>query len=160
MSSAGEGQMNESEVKSGLLAQGWSVYKDPGFISHAGPFFYRMDRESPTFCFPTCGKHENRNGVLQGGAFMTFMDRALGATARHLTETPATATVTMTVQFIDAVDIGETVHVTPVMSRATKQLVFMSGVFMVESRSVAVVNGVWKKILKASPGSNSPQERQ
>jgi hypothetical protein len=40
-----------------------------------------------------------------------------------------------------------------VVSRATKHLVFMSGVFMVESRVVAVVNGVWKKILRASPGS-------
>jgi acyl-coenzyme A thioesterase PaaI-like protein len=147
--------MNKSEAASDLLTQGWSVYTDPGFISHAGPFFYRMDRESPTFCFPTSEKHENRNGVLQGGAFMTFMDRALGATARHLTETPATATVTMTVQFVDAVGIGEMVHVTPVMSRATKQLVFMSGVFMVELRTVAVVNGVWKKILKAAPGSNA-----
>lgn len=149
--------MNESQVADDLLAQGWSVYEDPGFISHAGPFFYKMDREGPVFCFPTFDKHENRNGVLQGGAFMTFMDRALGATARHLTQTPATATVTMTVQFIDAVGIGETVHVTPVMSRATKQLVFMSGVFMVEARTVAVVNGVWKKILKAVPGKAAGQ---
>jgi len=150
--------MTESEVPADLLAQGWSVYTDHGFISHAGPFLYRMDKECPSFCSPTTEKHENRNGVLQGGAFMTFMDRALGATARHLTETPATATVTMTVQFIDAVGIGETVHVTPVMSRATKQLVFMSGVFMVDARTVAVANGVWKKILKAAPGSGSSRE--
>lgn len=145
--------MKELDVSGDLLAQGWSVYTDRGFIAHAGPFFYRMDRESPTFCFPTSDKHENRNGVLQGGAFMTFMDRALGATARHLTETPATATVTMTAQFIDAVGIGEIVHVTPTMSRATKQLVFMSGVFMVGSRTVGVANGVWKKILKATPST-------
>lgn len=96
---------SESDITRDLVAQGWSVYEDPGFIAHAGPFFYRMDGEGPRFCFPTSAKHENRNGVLQGGAFMTFMDRALGATARHLTQTPATATVTMTVQFIDAVGI-------------------------------------------------------
>ncbi len=149
--------MNESEVAGGLLAQGWSVYEDPGFISHAGPFFYRMDGEGPTYCFPTSDKHENRNGALQGGAFMTFMDRALGATARHLTDTAATATVTMNIQFIDAVAIGETVHVTPTMSRATKQLVFMSGVFMVDQRIVGVANGVWKKILKVTFGSSTPR---
>ena len=149
--------MKEAEVTRDLLAKGWSVYEDPGFIAHAGPFFYRMDGDGPIYCFPTSDKHENRNGVLQGGAFMTFMDRALGATARHLTQTPATATVTMTIQFIDAVGIGETVHVTPSMSRATKQLVFMSGVFMVESRIVGIANGVWKKILKAVPGSGSPR---
>lgn len=151
--------MNESEVAGSLLAKGWSVYEDPGFISHAGPFFYRMDGDGPTYCFPTSDKHENRNGALQGGAFMTFMDRALGATARHLTQTAATATVTMNIQFIDAVAIGETVHVTPTMSRATKQLVFMSGIFMVDQRIVGVANGVWKKILKVTFASGAPRQK-
>jgi len=140
--------MNESDVTRDYLARGWSVFTDPGFISHAGPFFYRMDDSGPCFSFPTSTKHENRNGVLQGGALMTFTDRALGATARHLTDTPATATVTLNIQFVDAVRIGETVHVSPTMVRATKQLIFMSGVFRVDSRIIAVVNGVWKKILK------------
>lgn len=142
--------MNESDLTRDYLARGWSVFTDRGFISHAGPFFHRMDGTGPSFSFPTFAKHENRNGVLQGGALMTFTDRALGATARHLTDTPATATVTLNIQFVDAVRIGETVQGSPTMVRATKQLIFMSGVFMVESRVVAVVNGVWKKILKAT----------
>ena len=142
--------MDESDVTRDYLARGWSVFTDPGFISLAGPFFYRMDDSGPSFSFPTSAKHENRNGVLQGGALMTFTDRALGATARHLTDTPATATVTLTIQFVDAVQIGETVQVSPTMVRATKQLIFMSGDFMVESRVVAVVSGVWKKILKVT----------
>ncbi len=141
--------MDEAEVTRDYLARGWSVFTDPGFISHAGPFFYRMDGAGPSFAFPTSAKHKNRNDVLQGGALMTFTDRALGATARHLTDTPATATVTLNIQFVDAVRIGETVRASPTMVRATKQLIFMSGIFMVESRVVAVVNGVWKKILKA-----------
>ncbi len=141
--------MDEAEVTRDYLARGWSVFTDSGFISHAGPFFYRMDGADPTFAFPTFEKHVNRNGVLQGGALMTFCDRACGATARHLTESPSTATVTMNIQFVDAVKIGETVVSSPVMTRATKQLIFMSGVFKVESRVVAVVDGVWKKIVKA-----------
>jgi acyl-coenzyme A thioesterase PaaI-like protein len=141
--------MKEADLIADYLGRGWKVFDDPGFISTAGPFFYRMDAPGPSFEFPTSAKHENRNGVLQGGALMTFTDRALGATARHLTDTPATATVTLTIQFIDAVQIGETVAVSPTMTRATKQLIFMAGVFMVGSRTVAVANGVWKKILKA-----------
>jgi len=142
--------MDESEVARDYLARGWSVFTDPGFISHAGPFFYRLDGTGPSFAFPTSVKHQNRNGVLQGGALMTFTDRALGATARHLTDAPTTATVTLNIQFVDAVRIGETVQVSPNMTRATKQLIFMNGIFMVESRVIAVVTGVWKKILKAT----------
>jgi acyl-coenzyme A thioesterase PaaI-like protein len=141
--------MDESEVTHDYLAQGWSVFTDPGFISHAGPFFYKMDDAGPRFAFPTSDKHQNRNGVLQGGALMTFTDRALGATARHLTGASTTATVALNIQFVDAVRIGETVEVSPSMARATKQLIFMNGTFMVDTRIVAVVSGVWKKILKA-----------
>ena len=141
--------MDESEVMKDYLARGWSVFTDPGFVSHAGPFFHRMDGTGIEFAFPTSVKHANRNGVLQGGALMTFTDRALGATARHLTDTPTTATVTLNIQFVDAVQIGETVRVSPTMTRATKQLIFMNGIFMVDARVVAVVTGVWKKILKA-----------
>lgn len=129
-----------------LIAQGWSVFDEPGFVSLAGPFLHRMGEDGPTFRFPVSDKHENRNGMLQGGALMTFVDRALGATARALTDTPATVTVTLTVQFIDGVKIGEMVEITPTMTRATKQLVFMSGVCMAGSRVVCVANGVWKKI--------------
>jgi uncharacterized protein (TIGR00369 family) len=138
--------MTEEDLKREHRARGWSVFEDPGFISHAGPFFHRVSDNGPTFRFPVSEKHENRNGMLQGGALMTFVDRALGATARQLTESPATVTVTLTVQFIDGVKIGEVVEVTPTMTRATKQLVFMSGVFTVGSRVVCVANGVWKKI--------------
>jgi len=140
--------LREQEVIRELQAQGWVVFSDPGFISHAGPFFHKLREGGASYCFPTSDKHENRNGMLQGGALMTFVDRALGATARHLTDTAATVTVTLNLQFVDGVNIGETVEVSPTMVRATKQLIFMSGVFMVGERNVCVANGVWKKIAK------------
>lgn len=142
--------IDEQAVTRDYLARGWQVFTDPGFIDHAGPFFYRFGAGSARFAFPTSTKHQNRNGVLQGGALMTFADRALGATARYLTESPTTATIVFNIQFVDAVKIGQTVEVAPVMARATKQLIFMNATFMVESRTIAVVNGVWKKILKAT----------
>ena len=137
----------EDAVKQPLLADGWSLFPDAGFIETAGPFFHRLEDGQPSLCFPVLDKHENRNGMLQGGALMTFVDRALGFTARHQTQTLATTTVTLTLQFVDGVKLGETVHVKPTMTRATKQLVFMSGVFMVDARVVCVANGIWKKIV-------------
>ena len=141
--------INESEdtVQHPLVSDGWSLFSDAGFIEAAGPFFYRLENGLPSLCFPVLDKHENRNGMLHGGALMTFVDRALGFTARHQTQTLATVTVTLTLQFVDGVKLGETVHVKPAMTRATKQLVFMSGVFMVDARIVCVANGIWKKIV-------------
>lgn len=139
--------MEEKELIEEAAAQGWSVYEDPGFIHLAGPFFYQSLDDGMRFRFRTFERHKNRNGMVQGGALMTFVDRALGATARHLTGARATVTVSLTQQFVDGVKIGEIVEASPTMIRATKQLVFMSGVFMVGPRVVCVANGIWKKIV-------------
>jgi acyl-coenzyme A thioesterase PaaI-like protein len=142
-----KGEMDATDPHHELTAQGWAKFTDPGFITTAGPFFYRVDEEGPELCFTVADKHENRNGMLQGGALMTFVDRALGFTARHFTQAPATVTLTLNLQFVDGVKIGELVSCRPKMTRATKQLVFVSGEFMVEERIVCVANGVWKKII-------------
>jgi len=141
--------MNEQDLIREHLADGWQVYADDGFIGLAGPFFHRSGPGGPAFRLATLPKHHNRNGVLQGGALMTFIDRAMGATARELTQTPHTATVQINVNFIDAVRIGEAVQAAPQMVRATRQLIFMSGTFAVDERVVAVATGVWKKIVHA-----------
>ena len=139
--------MSETDSHYYLTAQGWAQFTDPGFITTAGPFFYRIDEAGPEVCFTVADKHENRNGMLQGGALMTFVDRALGFTARHFTQAPATVTVTLNLQFVDGVKIGELVNCRPKITRATKQLVFVSGEFMVGKRIVCVANGIWKIII-------------
>lgn len=124
----------------------WQIVTDEGFIGLIGPF-YRLDTEAgPRFRFPTDRRHHNLRGVLQGGALMTFADRVMGTTARALTQAQRTATVQLNVQFIDAVQIGETVETAPVMLRGTRQLVFMSCSLTVGERLVATANGIWKKL--------------
>ncbi|TVR07186.1 MAG: PaaI family thioesterase [Salinarimonadaceae bacterium] len=122
------------------------MIEDDGFVGLAGPFHFAETPQGPAFRFQTLRKHRNRNDFLQGGALVTFADRALGATARASIEASSTVTVQLNVQFIDAVRIGETVEVRPQVVRATKSLVFMSGTLKVGERTVAAVNGVWKRI--------------
>src|SRR5690554_1885174 len=86
-----------------LRAEGWHEYVDDGFVGLAGPFFMKETDSGPIFRFPTSGKHNNRNGVVQGGALMTFSDRALGATARAVSGAARTATIQIDFQFVDAV---------------------------------------------------------
>ncbi|MCO5089593.1 PaaI family thioesterase [Bosea sp. (in: a-proteobacteria)] len=138
--------MEDDQEIARLVEEGWEQMKDSGFVGLVGPFLFRRDEEGPSFRFPTRGKHRNRNGALQGGALMTFIDRSLGATARALTGAAHTATVQLSLSFVDAVRIGDVVQVRPVMVRATKQLIFMNGVFLVDERIVATANGVWKQI--------------
>jgi uncharacterized protein (TIGR00369 family) len=124
----------------------WQTVTDEGFIGLIGPFYRRDTETGPQFRFPTDKRHHNLRGVLQGGALMTFADRIMGTTARALTHAQRTATVQMDIQFIDAVQIGETVEAAPRMLRATSQLVFMSTLLTVGDRTVATASGIWKKL--------------
>ena len=132
-----------------LIAEGWTVETDEGFIGLIGPFFRRETPEGPEFCFPTDKRHHNLRGVLQGGALMTFADRVLGLTARAGTQSNRTATVQMDTHFIDAVHIGTLLEARPRLLRATSQLMFMTTDLTVDGKLVATANGVWKKLAPA-----------
>ncbi len=127
-----------------MVEQGWTIITDEGFIGLIGPFFYKTTEAGPLFCFPTDKRHHNLRGVLQGGALMTFADRVLGKTTRILTQAPKTATMQLDVQFIDAVQIGETVTAQPVLLRATRNTAFLSTTLVVGTRVVGNANGMWK----------------
>jgi acyl-coenzyme A thioesterase PaaI-like protein len=127
-----------------LTNDGWEIVTDDGFIGLVGPFVKKSDADGIRLGFPTVAKHRNLRGVLQGGALMTFADRACGIAVRAATGARRTATVQLNVQFIDAVKIGEFIETRPVIIRETKQLVFMNGTLSVGSRVCAVVQGIWK----------------
>ncbi len=138
--------MDIEEKTQTLQAQGWSVISDAGFIGLIGPFFSKMTPDGLALCFPTDSRHHNLRGVLQGGALMTFADRAMGMAARTATGATRTATVQLNMQFIDAVQIGEIVQTTPLMLRATRQLMFMEAKLMVGARFVGSATGVFKRL--------------
>src|SRR3546814_16163801 len=131
--------MTEHRGAEQLRADGWHEYIDQGFIGLAGPFFMKETPEGFRFCFPTESKHHNRNGVVQGGALMTFSDRALGATARAVSGASRTATVQIDFQFVDAVQIGELVETSPGVVRYTSNSFFLQTTLMVAARPVAIV---------------------
>lgn len=136
---------NEIDVAQ-FEADGWTVMTDRGFIELAGPFFYRKTGAGMSFCFPTGDKHHNRNGMVQGGALMTFTDRALGATAREMSGTARTATMQLDIQFVDGVNVGDIVEASPTVIRDTRHVIFMSTALTVGDRTVAMATGLWKKL--------------
>jgi acyl-coenzyme A thioesterase PaaI-like protein len=134
-----------------MLDQGWNIITDEGFVGLIGPFWQRHDSNGLVFCFPTDSRHHNLRGVLQGGALMTFADRVLGMTTRMLTKAPRTATMQLDVQFIDAVQIGETVEARPALLRATRNTAFLSSTLTVGERVVGNANGMWKLLHPREP---------
>jgi len=139
--------MTEQQLVEQYTSQGWETFSDEGFIQTAGPFFYKKNGPEVHFLFPTSLKHQNLRHVVQGGALMTFADRAFGVVARHTTDTKSTATIQFNYQFVDAVQIGDTVELTPVVIKSTKSMVFLNGELNVGDRTVGFATGVWKRFL-------------
>eukprot|EP01037_Dinobryon_pediforme_P002716 gene2716-2755_t len=134
-----------------MTEAGWNIITDEGFVGLVGPFWQGREGEQLVFCFPTDKRHHNLRGVLQGGALMTFADRMLGMTVRMLTQAPRTATMNLDVQFIDAVQIGETVEARPRLLRATRNSAFLSSTLTVGERVVGNANGMWKLLHPRDP---------
>jgi acyl-coenzyme A thioesterase PaaI-like protein len=126
----------------------WEAITDDGFVGHVGPFYWRDGADGPVFAFPTDARHTNHRGVLQGGALMTFVDRAFGLAVRRHMGRPYSATVQMDTAFAAPVRIGETVVTVPRIARAAGTLVFVQGTVTAGGRVVATAGGVWKALEK------------
>ena len=137
--------MSEQELIEQYTREGWQLIEDTGYVGLVGPYFYRHANQSLTFSFPTLAKHLNRNGVIHGGALMTFVDRVCGMTVRETTSTTQTATIQLNYNFIDAVVAGDVVTTTPQITREASLSVFISAKLQVHDRLVAEATGIWKK---------------
>lgn len=135
----------ESDVHRRLIEDGWADIGDAGFVGMVGPFFERRVNGTLQFCFPVDSRHHNSKGVVQGGALMTFSDRAMGVVARGERQAGSSATIQFSYQFIDAVQVGEIVETIPVAVRRTSTVIFMNAVLTVGDRTVGIANGVWKR---------------
>ena len=128
----------------GLVADGWSVMDDDGFINLIGPLWHRIGPDGTQYAILGQDKHRNRRGVVQGGLLMTMADRTCGMTAREVSGTDSLATVQMDTYFVDAARIGDLMISKPRAVRTTKSLIFMTTEVSVGDRVVATAHGVFK----------------
>jgi acyl-coenzyme A thioesterase PaaI-like protein len=130
-----------------LKSDGWSIVETTGFLSLVGPLWERKVDGVPEYALATEDKHHNRRGKVQGGLLMTFADRACGMMARVVAGRPTMATVQLDVHFVDAGKIGEVLIARPRVTRATRNLVFVTTEVTANDRVVITASGVFK-ILK------------
>ena len=127
-----------------LIADGWTLDPDDGFVGHVGGLWRREQDGQIQSAFVARPFHANRNGVVHGGMLMTFIDRAMGQHARHVTGALRGATVSLTHQFMAPVRIGDLVEMTPQVVRSTSKMVFLTGTAHVGGTPVVVAQGVWR----------------
>lgn len=129
---------------------------DDGFLALMGPLWCKTpddEHQHQQFALTCEQKHRNLGGVVQGGVLMTLADRALGAVALTLGDSTKMATVQLDVHFVAPARIGDTIVVTPLLIRRTRDLVFMRGDLVVTERVVATATGVFKHLRGMHGGS-------
>ena len=124
-------------------AHGWrELPRDDGFITLVGPFWRRLD-DPRRFGFRAEPRHDNINGVVQGGMLMTFADRSLG----YLSFEAAggrTATAAFDMNFVSGGRIGSFIEIACEVVRTTRSLVFLRGTLTGGGDVVAICQGTWK----------------
>ena len=89
--------------------------------------------------------------------FGVIFDTALGLAGREASGGLPSATVQLTVNFLDALKVGEFATVRCQVVRATGSLIFLRGAMTAGGRVVATADGVWKILRSAgSPALSRP----
>lgn len=98
-----------------------------------------------TYALPIDERHDNSRGIAHGGLLMTFADSALGYAAITGAAPGAwCVTVSQSSTFLRGVKLGELLEVTPVITRATRTMIFTRGDFVVGSDVAFQASSVWK----------------
>lgn len=127
-----------------LLAAGWSLHQDEGFLAHVGPILERRGAGDVRLGFIAEAKHANRAGFVQGGMLATLADRTLGLTARLAEPSRSQATVELDIKYLDTARMGDFVTARAEVLRETSTLAFLSGRLEAEGRLIASVSGIWR----------------
>jgi acyl-coenzyme A thioesterase 13 len=113
------------------------------FGDAAGPLLVREASEGPEFALRIAEKHTNARGSAHGGALSTIADLALGYAAALSTEPPTQLrTVSLSIDFIGRVEVGDLVVVKPRVLRMGSRLAYVKAELEVDSRTVARASSV------------------
>lgn len=108
------------------------------FFDLIGPLLLRRGQAGPEFALEIDERHANARGVAHGGVLSALADVSLGYAAALSTDPPTPLhTVSLTIDFIAAVAIGETVTATPQVLRVGSRLAHATGVLFVSDAPVA-----------------------
>jgi uncharacterized protein (TIGR00369 family) len=133
----------------------WRTWSRDNFETHNGPFYHRMEDDGSIRCaFRVENKHLNGASNVHGGAFMSFADYCLFATASPMLQGPA-VTVSFACEFLDAARAGELVEGSCEIMRAGGSMIFLRGLLKSGERPLFTFSGTIKRVKRRAPAANS-----
>src|SRR5512139_869387 len=114
-----------------------------GFIGHNGPYYWRQDATGRIeFGFQTDARHGNPNGVLHGGAVLSFLDTILGHAVVREARRPC-ATVSLDSRFIATVPPGAWVGGRTTMKKLTRTFAFVDAEAFVGDKLLVTATAIF-----------------
>jgi len=120
-----------------------------GFNRYVGPLYRLPEGQEEAvkrFAFVVTAKHMNAAGSIHGGMLMTFMDAAMGQTARAGSTATGSNTVSLNCDFVGPGRLGDLIEARVRVTRRARTMVFLSGELVVGERTLLVATGLWKTV--------------
>ena len=131
-----------------------------GFVRVCGPYYYKPPdgAASPSvfrYGFRAGPAHLNPNGVVHGGALMTFADTVMGAAVYYLAKRPC-ATISMNSEFLAGAPPDSWIEAAVTVTRQTNSLTFARCELDADGTILLTSSGIWKLFQPKIPGHEKP----
>jgi acyl-coenzyme A thioesterase 13 len=120
-----------------------------GFNNYVGPFYRLPDVDGGAvrrFAFVVAEKHMNAGGTIHGGMLMSFVDMAMGQTARAETGATGGSTVSLNSDFVGPGRLHDVIEARVRVTRRARTMIFLSAELSAGDRLLLVATGLWKVI--------------
>lgn len=124
----------------------WTPVDDETFLSTIGQVLQRKRDGKLEVGLLTDPRHRNRSNIVNGGVYMTLIDRALGLTCRMMGGGRRMATASLTVNFLRPAMIGDFLHVTCNVSKNGRKAAFGEATLKVDGVVCCTATGVFMTV--------------
>jgi acyl-coenzyme A thioesterase PaaI-like protein len=131
------------------LAEDAQEIASAGFNNYVGPFYRLPDVDGGAvrrFAFVVAEKHMNASGTIHGGMLMSFVDMAMGQTARAETGATGGSTISLNSDFVGPGRLHDVIEARVRVSRRARTMIFLSAELAAGDRLLLVATGLWKVI--------------
>jgi acyl-coenzyme A thioesterase PaaI-like protein len=131
------------------LAEDAQEIASAGFNNYVGPFYRLPDVDGGAvrrFAFVVAEKHMNASGTIHGGMLMSFVDMAMGQTARAETGATGGSTISLNSDFVGPGRLHDVIEARVRVSRRARTMIFLSAELSAGDRLLLVATGLWKVI--------------
>lgn len=131
------------------IPDGWKTRdfgRPDGYSSLIGPLLARREGDGWLYGFAVEPQHLNLRGAVHGGMIASLADHVMGLTVWEALGNQPCVTVQLNIQYVSAAKLGDFVEARPELIRVTRSVVFIRGLIAVGDRTVAMADGVWKRL--------------